>query len=367
MNDITSIIIPTYNEAANIPIILPKICETLEKEKINYEILVVDDDSKDNTEKAVLKESINKPIRFISRAGKERGLSISVMEGFQKAQGSIYVIMDADLSHPIETLPNMIRPIAENKKDICIGSRFIKGGGIKGWPWYRKVISKSAAILSYGVCKIKDPTSGYMAVRKETIKNKALNPISWKIVLEIICKCPNARKEEIPIIFKDRTYGQSKLTIKEQYNYIKHLKDLYVHKYKLINYFIKFSLVGFIGLIVDMGIFAILFNKYQIDIRLATSIAFSIAVTNNYLLNKRWTFKNRCPYNMKEYGSFIMISLTGLSFRLAIMQIALILIININNMLGLFLNLIGISIATIINFIGSHYLLEKKEIKNTYI
>eukprot|EP01047_Picozoa_sp_COSAG01_P000725 COSAG01_NODE_14_length_41020_cov_40.702133_17_plen_367_part_00 len=355
-----SIVVPTFNEEENIPILIRGIQACLIKAKINHEIIIVDDDSTDNTKKATLAHEKTGQVKFISRAGKERGLSLSVMEGFEKAKASICVVMDADLSHPIEKLPAMINPILKGEADICVGSRFIDGGGIDGWPWYRRVISKGAAMLSYGLCYMTDPTSGFMSLRKDILKEKKIDPKSWKIVLEIVYKCSELRRIDIPIIFKDRTYGNSKLTIKEQLAYIKHLAFLYKDKFKKVKTIIKFIITGSLGVIVDMLVFYIAFDINKNDIRLATTLAFTVAVIHNYILNKRWTFKNKDKYSVKELSLYTLISIVGLSLRLSIMQVAIMIFKIINSPTGLVLNMLGIILATFSNYIGSQWLLLKK-------
>ncbi len=224
-----SVILPTYNEAENLPILIPQIVEALNPLSLQIEVIVVDDRSPDNT--AVVARELAKryPVRVIERLY-ERGLASAVIRGFQASRAKVCVVMDADGSHPISRLPDMILPILENRADISVGSRNIPEGGSFQWPWYRKLISKTAALMTLGLTKMTDPTSGFMGVKRELLSQAYLNPIGWKIVLEVVVKCKNARLIEIPIMFHDRQFGKSKMSFKQQVLYVMHLLRLYAYK-----------------------------------------------------------------------------------------------------------------------------------------
>lgn len=226
-----SIILPTYNEAENLPILIPQIFDILKPLSLSVEVLVVDDHSPDHT--ALVARTLSKQyrIRVIERLY-ERGLSSAVIRGFQSSRSTVCVVMDADGSHPIERLPDMIMPLLNQEADITVGSRNIASGGSIKWPWYRKAISKTAAFLTLGLTKLSDPTSGFMGVRRSLLSTAFLNPIGWKIVLEVVVKLPAARLKEVPIIFCDRQYGKSKMSLKQQGLYLLHLLRLYRYKIK---------------------------------------------------------------------------------------------------------------------------------------
>lgn len=161
------------------------------------------------------------PVRVHVRKN-ERGLATAVMKGFDLAKGLISVVMDADLSHPVEKIPEMIQPILKGQCDATVGSRYIAGGGCEKWSLKRKFISKGAGLIARGLAKSSDPTSGFMAVRKDKINSNELDPIGLKIVLEAIVKT-RARLTEIPIVFMDRQLGESKLDSRVQKEYLLHL------------------------------------------------------------------------------------------------------------------------------------------------
>ena len=219
-----SIIIPTYNEAENIGVIIPRIFTVLKESRIEGEVIIVDDNSPDGTGQRARELSSNYPVRVEVRTG-ERGLASAVMHGFAVANGEICVVMDADLSHPVDRIPAMVRPIQEGAVDATVGSRYISGGGCEGWPLIRRIISRGAGFLAAGLTKLSDPTSGFMAVRKSVLNGVELNPVGWKIVLEVITRT-NCRFAEVPIVFLDRLHGESKLDHKIHLQYLLQLSYL---------------------------------------------------------------------------------------------------------------------------------------------
>jgi dolichol-phosphate mannosyltransferase len=227
-NPLVSIIIPTYNEKENIGIIVPEIFSTLERQGMKGEVIIVDDNSPDGTGKVAEVMGRKYSVKVIHRPGKF-GLSSAVLEGFKRADGEIIGVMDADLSHPPEIIPSLVKPIMEDAADITVGSRYA-GGEIKGWPFKRKVISKAASLLAKPLTDVKDPMSGFFFFKKRLLEGKELNPSGYKIGLEIFVKSDSARTVEIPYTFSDRRFGKSKLDLKEDFAYLKHLIKLYWYK-----------------------------------------------------------------------------------------------------------------------------------------
>ena len=224
-----SIIIPTYCEVQNIPIIIPEIFKVLQKENIKSELIIVDDNSPDGTAEAARKAAGKYPVRVAVRKN-QKGLSTAVVRGFELAKGNILVVMDADLSHPVDKLPELIRPLTEQNFDAVVGSRYMDGGGIQGWSLSRKIVSSTGGFLARGLTTLSDPTSGFIAFKKELLKNVRLNPVGWKIVLELIVKT-DPHFKEIPIIFTKRANGKNKFSFQVQIDYLRHLGRLYGFKY----------------------------------------------------------------------------------------------------------------------------------------
>lgn len=239
LKDGLSIIIPTYQEANNIPILVERIAK-LQLEPNSFEVLLVDDNSEDGTQEIVerLRDQYSW-LKLIIRRN-NRSWARSILQGIHSAQFSLLVFMDADLSHPPEVIPEMLSQLTQTNTDMVIGSRYINGGSIdKSWPFYRKLVSRLATLVIRPLLpeKIKDPLSGFIAIRKEShsLNGNLWNPIGTKLALEIIVKSGIKKIVEIPICFEQRKYGESKLmTMKMALNYARQIQQLW--SFKLLGY-----------------------------------------------------------------------------------------------------------------------------------
>lgn len=216
-----SIVVPTYNESGNIENLWQAISRTLKG--YDYEVVVVDDNSPDGTAKIV--QGIiarDDRIRLMVREGK-LGLGSAILDGFKAAEGDYLLMVDADLSHRPEDIKRLID--SRKKADIVIGSRYIKGGKIVGWPVKRKIISRAAIWLVklFFDLSVKDPVSGFALYKKETLErlDGNLKPSGYKLLLEILAKSPGLTVIEIPITFINRKAGKSKLNFAEILKFIK--------------------------------------------------------------------------------------------------------------------------------------------------
>ncbi len=232
-----SIVVPTYKEAENVGILTRRIHKTMTEYNISYEIIFVDDDSRDGIDKIVSNlsaEGLN--VRLILRKN-ERGLSTAVLRGFSEAEGDILVCMDADLSHPPESIQEMVNKILKDNAEFVIGSRYVNGGSTDyKWTIYRRINSKIATLIAKPFTTLTDPMSGFFAISESVYRRgKGFNPIGYKIALELIVRCRCNNVFEVPIHFSERQYGKSKLTLKEQLNYLVHIKRLIGYKLKSLN------------------------------------------------------------------------------------------------------------------------------------
>jgi dolichol-phosphate mannosyltransferase len=226
-----SVIVPTFNESNNISSLVERISQSLKKEI--YEIIVVDDNSPDGTYKIAVSLKKKYPVKAILRKD-EKGLSSAVLRGFGEAKGDIWGVIDADLQHPPEKIPELIAEI-RNGSDIVVGSRLVKGGGVELWPWYRRVVSFGARIIAIPLTDVRDTMSGFFFLKKEVIQGVILNPIGYKILLEILVKGRYKRVKEVPYMFMNRSFGQSKLSSKVYAHYLMHVARLYKHKFRGIS------------------------------------------------------------------------------------------------------------------------------------
>ncbi len=224
-----SLVIPTYNEGNNIARLLAELSKSFKENKIPAEIIIVDDNSPDGTGKLCERLSKKqKNVIVIQRPGK-LGLSSAVIDGFHRAKGDVIGVMDADFSHPVEIIAKMFAEI-NNGADLVIGSRYISGGDIKGWPLARKITSWGATTLASPFTRLKDPVSGLFMFRSSVIDNVELSPIGYKIGLEVIVKGKYRKAVEIPYVFVNRKIGKTKLNVKEYVNYLKQLAGLIIFR-----------------------------------------------------------------------------------------------------------------------------------------
>ncbi len=361
-NELVSIVVPTYKEAANIPVLVKKIDEAL-KDKYNYEVIIVDDNSNDGIVENVDKlkeEGYNASIKVRTD---ERGLSSAVIAGLKIANGDIYLVMDADLSHPPEKVPEMVDCISKNKADFVIGSRFVKGGGAAHFNWFRKLNAWVSKQLARPFSKATDPMAGFFAFHKHLIENKydLLNPLGFKIGLEIIVKGEPKNLQEIPIQFQERLHGESKLSLKEQIDYVRHVMRLYQYRFKSLFEFIKFGVVGGTGAIVNLIVVFIAFDLLNIPYMISLIIAFIVALTSNFILNRQFTFEHAKDGNiMKQYFAFSATCIFGFCVNW-IVSVSLFKSIEFFHTYYLLTTLIGIICGLIFNFFGSKFFVFRKK------
>lgn len=233
MDEGFSIVIPTYLEVENIAILIERISK-VDFAGRSFEVLIIDDNSNDGIVEVIERLTLQYPwLRLIVRTGK-RDLSQSILEGFEKAHYPILISMDADLSHPPEKIPEMLQALNEPGVEIVLGSRYVPGGSMDEiWPLSRKIASRLAAWVAKVLLSIdlKDPLSGYIAIRKSTLqKGDKLEIIGWKWGLEMMIKCRCTQIREVPIHFSQRHKGDSKLNFKIALRYFSHVKRLAIYK-----------------------------------------------------------------------------------------------------------------------------------------
>lgn len=223
-----SIVVPTYKEAGGIERLIVTVTDVFKRNKLDGEIVVVDDNSPDGTGDIVERLAAEGyPVRCLHRPGK-LGLSSGVIEGwkFARPESEALGAMDADFSHDANVIPAMVASLA-NGYDLAIGSRYVKGGGIEDWPLQRKITSLVAIALAKPLTAVRDITSGYFLVRRKSLEGVELDPIGFKIGLEVIAKARYSRVIEVPYVFTDRVAGTSKLNQNEIGNYLRQLLRIY--------------------------------------------------------------------------------------------------------------------------------------------
>jgi len=228
-----SVIVPTYCEAANLTELATRLFAALTHECGDAELIVVDDNSPDETESVCEQLARTFPLRLIVRKN-ERGLSSAVIAGMRAARGELLIVMDADVSHPPESVPELVAALENPRTDFVIGSRYVPGGSTdESWGLFRYLNSRFATHLAAPLTKTADPMAGFFGLRRETFECVTeLNPIGYKIGLELMVKCGCVNTVEVPIHFANRKQGTSKLSLREQLNYLRHLVRLYDFRWR---------------------------------------------------------------------------------------------------------------------------------------
>lgn len=223
--DFVSIVVPTYNEAEGLPRLVEAVFAALRECDIDAEMVIVDDNSPDGTGAVADELATQFKVRVLHRQGK-LGLASAVVDGFRLANGGILGVMDADLSHAPSAVPRLVKVIQSGEADLAVGSRYVPGGGTEGWPFRRRFTSTAACWLARPFTGVRDATSGFLFMRREVVDGVQLNPIGFKIGLEIIAKGRYRRCVEVPYVFRDRFAGQSKFGKKEIIAYVRQLASL---------------------------------------------------------------------------------------------------------------------------------------------
>ena len=226
-----SLILPTYNESKNIRSSVHTTANILRGiAGLSFELIVVDDDSPDQTWRIAIEETGAIPeLRVMRRTG-EAGLATAVIRGWQASQGGILAVMDADMQHPPEVLRQLVAAI-KSGADLAVGSRHVENGGVSDWSLLRRMISRTAQgigllILPEVVGRVADPMSGYFMLRREAIAGRALNPTGYKILIEVLARGAAKNVAEVGYVFRERQEGESKVSARIYWQYLQHLVRL---------------------------------------------------------------------------------------------------------------------------------------------
>jgi len=298
-----SVVIPTYNEAAVIEETLRRAAASLRRPGQDFELIVVDDSSGDGT--AELAESLSDelPVRVLRRPGR-LGLATAVIDGWNVARGDILGAMDADLQHPPEVLSSLAEAIREDDVDIVVASRYIAGGGTSQWSWLRRFMSKgathlAACVLPLTLADVSDPMSGMFFVRASAISGVRLNPLGYKILLEVLAKARRRAYVEVPYVFEQRGRGSSKLGARQYLEFLLHLARLAGSTGQLAAW-MRYGLVGLVGAAINLVGLYLLVERGGWPLVLALPVAIQVALISNFFWNETLTFRAYRPLAAAE-------------------------------------------------------------------
>ncbi len=219
-----SVVLPTYNERAGVAYLYPLLVGALSG--IPADLWVVDDGSPDGTAAVARSLDGDLPVHVVERTG-TRGLATAVLEGFRRSAGEYLAVMDADGSHPPAVLPAMLKAVRDGPAEMAIATREVWSGDSPGLALGRRFVSTAGRWLARPLTRVRDPMSGFFVVRREVLDRAPLDPIGYKIGLEILVRCRPDPIAEVPYRFLPRIAGESKLDRGEVGRYLSHLGRLY--------------------------------------------------------------------------------------------------------------------------------------------
>jgi dolichol-phosphate mannosyltransferase len=294
----------------NIPQLVDRLRLLRDAVGIDLELLLMDDDSRDGSDRLVA--SLGLPWVTLVTRTHDRGLSQAVLDGLRRSTRDIVVVMDADLSHPPEKIPELLSAL-RNGADVAVGSRFTEGGSTaEDWGPFRWLNSRVASTLALPLTGISDPMSGFFALRRATVNaGRGFDPIGYKILLEIIVRCRCRYVLEIPIHFDNRHLGRSKLSLMEQIKYFRHLRRLYTFRFGTWSHLAQFLVVGASGLAINLMLLT-LFLQRGVPERVAVAGAIAVSMVWNFALNRRFSFSYARDRSMvRQFFGFVAACAVG--------------------------------------------------------
>jgi dolichol-phosphate mannosyltransferase len=290
-----SVIIPTLNEAANVPLLVERLETALAG--IDWEVIFVDDDSGDGTANRARSLAQSKPyVRVLQRIGR-KGLSSACIEGMMASVAPYLAVMDGDLQHDETILPRMLERLRREGLDLVVGSRNVQGGGMGEFSAGRQALSQWGRRVSQIVCRcsIGDPMSGFFLLDRrfldETVRR--MSGVSFKILVDLLASSPRpVRFAEEPYTFRSRIHGTSKLDTAALLEYAYLIADKLIGGY-VPTRFLLFVAAGLLGLILHLSVLGVLLHYCGVEFLTAQAVATLIAMTANFLGNNSLAFRDR--------------------------------------------------------------------------
>ena len=290
-----SVIVPAYNECANVPIMVERLRAALDG--VDWEAIFVDDNSPDGTAAAVraIGETDGR-IRCIRRIGR-RGLSGACLEGMLASQARFVAVIDGDLQHDETLLAGMLQALRGGDKDLAVATRYVADGSAEGLSsGLRARISQFSTTLAQRLLHVElsDPMSGFFMVRRAVVEEIApsLSSQGFKILLDIVTTRPGLRTAELPYTFRQRQHGESKLDARVALDFIallfaKRVSDAVSFR------FLMFCMVGLVGVAVHMLVLLLARQLIGLDFAPAQGIATVTAIVSNFVLNNALTYRDQ--------------------------------------------------------------------------
>lgn len=337
-----SLILPTYKERINV-IGMVAILTTLLDEALPgaYEIIVVDDDSPDQTWEVALRLMTHYPALRVMRRTGIRGLASAVLRGWQAARGEVLGVIDADMQQSPEVLLQLLEKLHFGA-DLAVASRHIEGGGVSNWNLFRRGLSRGSQLLGLLVLpeivgQVSDPMSGYFLVRRQAIANRRLRPCGSKILLEVLSEGDVQQIEEVGYVFHEREERQE-IVLKKNIEFIKHLLRLRLRVSRLrriwrrrksfpTTRFMQFGVVGLTGVLLNTLLLSTFQGQLGLGVLASSLIAAELVIVGEFTWNDVWTFgdiaRQQRQWNqlVKRFMKFNIVCVMGLMLRAIILAL----------------------------------------------
>jgi dolichol-phosphate mannosyltransferase len=291
-----TVVIPTCNERENVPLLLNRLTQVLPP--VDTQVVFVDDSTDDTPEViTAAAQQCPLPVQVHHRERGVGGLGGAVVEGFKLARGDWIVVMDADLQHPPEVVPDLIAAGVRDGADLVVGSRYTAGGGRSGLAGgYRRLVSAASTVATKvlfrtALIRMSDPMSGFFAVRASSLDVDTLQPFGYKILLELVVRNRPGRVVELPYEFRQRHAGQSKSSLREGLRFLRHVAMLRFGATRLR--MLAFTLIGAVGLVPNTVALWLLSGVFGLDYLVAAVLANQAALACNFALADMLLFRGR--------------------------------------------------------------------------
>jgi dolichol-phosphate mannosyltransferase len=311
-----TVVIPTRNEEANLPHLHRRLADALGGRA--WEVVFVDD-STDGTVRTLDRlASVDARVRFVHRP-RPHGLATAVAEGFALARGRVVAVMDADLQHPPELLPELVRSVQAGA-DLAVASRYAPGGDAGSMSPGRRLAARAGRALALLALpearRTSDPLSGFFACRRDLVGDRILRPLGWKILLEVLVRTAPGRVADVPFRFAPRAAGSSKLGLAEAAAFVRHVARLACWRRG-----VPFVLVGAIGAAVNLAAYALALRAALPPLE-AGAVATHLAMAGNFALHARYTWPDRGQAGWRRPLRFLAVSEAGVGLNLLVLAAA---------------------------------------------
>ncbi len=314
MSDVL-IVIPTFNERENIGVLLDRIFALA----LPVDVLVIDDNSPDGTAALIQEKQARygqSRLQLVLRKEGKAGRGSACLAGFRLARERGYkavLEMDADLSHDPSDIPRFIEKLSV--ADVVIGSKYVRGGRVEGWEWYRKILSRGANLYARLILQmpIRDYTNGYRCYGPRALAilpELAIDGKGFTVIPQMSYQLyrRGMRLTEIPIVFTNRRHGTSNMSPREITESFLAILRIRSHELALhIAQLTKFATTGFTNAAIDFGILLFCVEVLQWPLLPSNILSTGIAITNAFYMNKRWTFRNTAERHGAQYVQFLLV------------------------------------------------------------